>query len=57
MNKIEIDQHTHDRLEAMSLERNESKGSIALALAEKFFGTGGAHPRRGGTPVAAQRKA
>lgn len=45
MNKIEIDQHTYDRLEAMSLERNESKGSIALALAEKFFGTGAAARR------------
>lgn len=44
MNIEYIDADTNDTLERLSVERNESKGSIALSICENFFGKGGAHP-------------
>ena len=45
MSKVEIDEHTNDRLEAISLRQNRSKGAIALAICEKLVTEGGAHRR------------
>ena len=40
---IEIDYDDNEKLEALSLERNQSKGFIALLLCENFFGSGVPH--------------
>lgn len=43
--KIEkIDVDVSEKLEKLSLDFNKSKGSVALLLAEKFFGRGVPHP-------------
>ena len=40
---IDIDKDVNDRLEVLSLERNQSKGFVALTLCEIFFGKGVPH--------------
>ena len=39
----QIDEKTNIRLEELSLERNESKGSVAVWLCENFFAGGVPH--------------
>ena len=43
MNIEMIDKETSDKLESLSLERTQSKGTIALELCEFFFGEGVPH--------------
>lgn len=40
MNIEMIDKDANDKLESLSLERDRSKGSIALEICEFFFGEG-----------------
>lgn len=44
--KVEIDTEDNEKLEAISLERNQSKGFIALLLCEFFFGSGVPHQKQ-----------
>ena len=40
---VEIDCEDNEKLEVLSLERNQSKGFVALLLCEFFFGSGVPH--------------
>lgn len=45
MRIVTIDEESSKRLEELSVQKDKSKGSIALEICEFFFGQGVPHPK------------